>query len=499
MQFVRNIVLDILADIVSSSCNDANDEIEYVASFASRSWTIEAIAFSIGHHSGGHLNCAVTFSLVLGGEVSWNQGLANLLAQCLASILACALLAMIHPCEMDMTTTLATNIPAPGFEDWQVILAEIVGTFLLCFTVWETAVSSAKSCGNNSCLVIGCSVFLAINVLIHVDGCSINPNRSLGPAIVSKLRGCSNFTDGGLAALWMMWVGPLVGGALAAMTRLIFAPQAQSIPSKVKVNWGLQRSDTGFGEESLSKTVDLKAAAAEVVGTALLCFVGCGAAMLNGADTPDKKIVIAMCFGLGVMVNAYSTAHHSGGQLNPAVTLSLVCGQAVPVRQGVVNLVAQSVGSVIGAALLAGIVPCDKDLTTNIASNMRAPGYTEAQVIFGEAVGTFLLCFTVWETAVNPLSDCGKNACLAIGGAVMISVCMLISVDGCSLNPARSLGPAIVASFRGCENYTSGALQDMWMMWVGPCLGGVAAAAVRYPLTDALCKRKEGQEEPAAS
>ena len=62
MQFVRNIVLDILADIVSSSCNDANDEIEYVASFASRSWTIEAIAFSIGHHSGGHLNCAVTFS-----------------------------------------------------------------------------------------------------------------------------------------------------------------------------------------------------------------------------------------------------------------------------------------------------------------------------------------------------------------------------------------------------------------------------------------------------
>eukprot|EP00435_Cladocopium_sp_Y103_P034455 s1145_g8.t2 len=61
--------------------------------------TVMAVAYAIGHHSGGHLNCAVTFSLVLGGAVSWNQGLANLVAQCFASIVACILLVIIHPCE----------------------------------------------------------------------------------------------------------------------------------------------------------------------------------------------------------------------------------------------------------------------------------------------------------------------------------------------------------------------------------------------------------------
>lgn len=445
--------------------------------------TVMAVAYSIGHHSGGHLNCTVTFSLVLGGAVSWNQGLANLVAQCFASILACVLLTVIHPCEVDLTTTLATNIPAPGYTDWQVILAEAMGTFLLCFTVWETAVSTVASSGKNSCLVIGMSVFLAIQVLIHVDGCSINPNRSLGPALVSKLRGCDNYTVGGIEALWMMWVGPLLGASVAAMSRLIFAPKAVLIKRKVSVDWGsMPRSETGFEGNSMA-SLDLKAGLAELVGTALLVFLGCGVASLNGADTAEKKLTIAMEFGLGVAVLAYATGHHSGGQLNPAVTFSLVIGKAVSVGQGVVNLACQVMGSVVGATVLAVMIPCDKDMTTSLASNAISPGYGLGHAIFGEAIGTFLLCFTVWETAVISKSQCGKNACLAIGGSVMISVCLLIPVTGCSINPARSLGPAVVNALRGCDNYTSGGLQDLWIMWVGPCLGGGVAAFARKPLS----------------
>jgi len=443
--------------------------------------SVVAIAYSIGHHSGGHLNCAVTFSLVMGGAVSWNQGLANLGSQCIGSIMACVMLSIIHPCELDLTTTLATNMPAPGFEDYQVVLAEAIGTFLLCFVVWETAVTPVSSCGNNSCLVIGCSVFLAINVLIHVDGCSINPNRSLGPALVSKLRGCDNFTEGGIDALWMMWVGPLLGGLLAAMARMFFSPQAKLLSDQVKVSWGSRRSDTGFGEDSFTK-VDMKAAMAEFVGTMLLVFIGCGAASLNGADTPEKKLVIALCFGIGVMVLAYATGHHSGGQLNCAVTFSLCLGGAVSWQQGALNFVAQSFGAVMGAVLLAIMIPCDKDLTTTLASNMAAPGFSNGHVLLAEACGTFMLCFTVWETAVSPISSCGKNACIAIGASVCISVCLLLPVDGCSINPTRSLGPAVVSAFRGCDNYTSGAMEALWMMFVGPLIGAAAAAIVRYPL-----------------
>mmetsp|Transcript_1839 Transcript_1839/g.4493 ORF Transcript_1839/g.4493 Transcript_1839/m.4493 type:complete len:858 (-) Transcript_1839:71-2644(-) len=453
--------------------------------------SVVAIAYSIGHHSGGHLNCAVTFSLVMGGVVSWNQGLANLASQCLGSIFACVMLSVIHSCDVDLTASLATNMPAPGFEDYQVVIAETVGTFLLCFTVWETAVTPVKSCGNNSCLAIGCSVFLAINVLIHVDGCSINPNRSLGPALVSRLRGCANgVTDNsGLEALWMMWVGPLLGGLLAAMCRVFLAPQATMLSSEVPVNWGLQRTATGFGDES-KKKIDMKAGFAEFIGTMLLVIVGCGAASLNGADTPEKKLIIALTFGVGVMVIASSTGHHSGGQLNCAVTFSLCLGGAVSWAQGAINFVAQSIGAIVGAMILAIIIPCDKDLTTSLASNMAAPGFSEGHVLLGEAMGTFVLCFTVWETAVNPRSSCGKNSYIAIGASVCISVCLLLTVDGCSINPTRSLGPAVVSSIRGCDNYTPGAVDALWMMFVGPLLGAAAAALVRYPLdpTQKLCR-----------
>ncbi|CAE8628948.1 unnamed protein product, partial [Polarella glacialis] len=76
---------------------------------------ILVLAYSIGHHSGGHINCAVTLTLVLGGKVPWYQGLFNFIAQMLGSLSGAVILMGIFPCEDDMTTTLGTNIANPGY------------------------------------------------------------------------------------------------------------------------------------------------------------------------------------------------------------------------------------------------------------------------------------------------------------------------------------------------------------------------------------------------
>jgi len=230
------------------------------------------------------------------------------------------------------------------------------------------------------------------------------------------------------------------------------------------------------------RILDLKAIFAELVGTMLLILIGCGVACAYGPSDGQTRLLVALAFGGGVMAIAYAIGHHSGGQLNCAVTFSLVLGGAVPWYQGLGNFVAQMLGSVLGAIILCGIYPCEEDKTGSLASNMPAPGYEEWRVLFGEIFGTFMLCFTVWECAVTPAASCGKNVCLAIGGAVFVNVLILLPVDGCSLNPNRSFGPAVVSALRGCSNYQEGGLEALWMMFLGPLLGGLLAALMQRPL-----------------
>ncbi|OLQ03309.1 Aquaporin AQPAe.a [Symbiodinium microadriaticum] len=250
----------------------------------------------------------------------------------------------------------------------------------------------------------------------------------------------------------------------------------------LSIQWGIRRTVTGFNpKEQAKRVLDMKAFVAELLGTMMLCTVGCGAAMAYGPVNGPTRLVVAFAFGISVLSIAYSVGHHSGGQLNPAVTLSLVLGKAVPWYQGLLNFVAQMIGSLLAGGLLCVIYPCEADLTTNLASNMASPGYTDVQCVIAEAMGTFMLCFTVWENAVTPISSCGKNACIAIGMAVFVGVLTLLPVTGCSINPARSFGPAVVASLRGCDNYTAGGLDDLWIMFVGPFLGAAVAALAHRP------------------
>jgi len=260
--------------------------------------------------------------------------------------------------------------------------------------------------------------------------------------------------------------------------------------------WGLKRSITGYGDAEArreQRIVDTKAMAAEWMGMFLFVITGCGAACAHGASDGETRLVVAFAFGMAIMVLAFAIGHHSGGHINCAVTLSLVLGGEVPWYQGIANVLAQLMGSVLGACALWVMFPCGADMTTTLGTNIISKPFNTRHVFFAEVFGTFLLCFTVWETAVTPQASCGKNACIAIGFAVFLAHIVLLPIDGCSINPTRSFGPAIISKLRGCNNYTEGGLEDLWVMWAGPLVGAALAAMFQYPFAPGKTK-KDPQE-----
>ena len=207
--------------------------------------SITTLAYSIGHYSGGHLNCAVTLGLVITGNCGLMQGIFNFGSQMLGSILGAAILCAIFPPELDMTKSLGANSVGPKWNWWNALIGEIMGTFLLVFVVHQTA-CNPKSAMNRSqaCIAIGLAVFMAHCVLIPIDGCSINPTRSFGPALFALSRmeaakvqeptaaavgevvvvpqdAVTSAEDeaagpGYWRSMWIFWVGPLLGACLAA-------------------------------------------------------------------------------------------------------------------------------------------------------------------------------------------------------------------------------------------------------------------------------------------
>mmetsp|Transcript_50463 Transcript_50463/g.123060 ORF Transcript_50463/g.123060 Transcript_50463/m.123060 type:complete len:583 (-) Transcript_50463:465-2213(-) len=242
--------------------------------------------------------------------------------------------------------------------------------------------------------------------------------------------------------------------------------------------WGLERSQTGYLIEGkrMPRALDVKAMFAEMLAMTLFVILGCGSACLYGPSDGETRLVVALSFGMSILVLVYTIGHHSGGQINCAVTISLVLGGIIPWYQGLANIISQLIGSLLGAQILAGIIPCDMDKTTNLGTNMVSPMFEDGQAVLGEFVMTYLLCFVVWETRVSRLATVGQNSGIAIGFTVFIAHILLLPIDGCSINPTRSFGPAIVSQNRGCANFTPGGYDDMWIMWVGPILGSIAAS-----------------------
>ena len=212
---------------------------------------------------------------------------------------------------------------------------------------------------------------------------------------------------------------------------------------------------------------------AEAMGTLFLVVFGCGSAVLMG----DKigMLGIAIAFGLSIVAAAYSIGSISGAHLNPAVSLGMVTAGRMSVREFAGYAVAQIVGAIVGAGVIYVIASGKADyvLATNgLGQNGYGPGYLGeyslgAALVF-ETVMTFIFV-TVILGATGKGSQAGF-AGLAIGLTLTAIHLTGINVTGVSVNPARSIGPAL---FAGAH-----ALSQLWVFILAPLVGGAVAGMV---------------------
>eukprot|EP00401_Gymnodinium_catenatum_P031825 CAMPEP_0117538736 /NCGR_PEP_ID=MMETSP0784-20121206/42631_1 /TAXON_ID=39447 /ORGANISM="" /LENGTH=241 /DNA_ID=CAMNT_0005335357 /DNA_START=117 /DNA_END=842 /DNA_ORIENTATION=+ len=216
---------------------------------------------------------------------------------------------------------------------------------------------------------------------------------------------------------------------------------------------------------------------------------------------------VALTSGLCIMVLVYTIGHHSGGHINCAVTFGLVLagkvglGDLCSVPQGVANFVAQISGSIVGATLVALMKGTSSDKTGSLGCNMLALDIGIGEAVLGEILGAFLLMYVVLETAVNELSSNNRMlAPIAIGTAVYLAHSILIPVDGCSINPSRSFGTAVIASLLYADNGSKimAIWKDHWIFWVGPLVGATLAVGV-YRVTNTTARVKANSDKVNAT
>jgi MIP family channel proteins len=212
---------------------------------------------------------------------------------------------------------------------------------------------------------------------------------------------------------------------------------------------------------------------AEFVGTFALIFIGAGA----GALGIGGLVGVALAHGLVVLGFAYSYGHISGTHINPAVTVGILVAGKIDPLKAVGYIVAQVLGALAGASALSWLIGSAGGLgATTLAKNLRVGdsviSISATQGMFIEAVLTFFLVNAVLHCAVS--GKAGNLAGVAIGLTLVFAILMGGPLTGASLNPARTLGPAIV----------TGNMADLWVYLVGPLVGAAAAAALWRGIKD---------------
>lgn len=221
---------------------------------------------------------------------------------------------------------------------------------------------------------------------------------------------------------------------------------------------------------------------AEMVGTCVLVLMGCGAAIFNGGcGTTAQVLTVAFAFGLAVVSMAYAIGGISGCHINPAITLGVWLSKRMSGKDAAMYMLFQVIGGFIGSALLYLILSCGVEVTgTHTGANDVACGL-ETSGLVAEIVFTMVFVLVVLGTT-DAEKGAGNFAGLAIGLSLVLVHIVLIPITGTSVNPARSIAPAV---FEGGT-----ALCHLWIFIVGPFVGGALAALVWKMLTCTKCCKK---------
>ena len=228
----------------------------------------------------------------------------------------------------------------------------------------------------------------------------------------------------------------------------------------------------------------IKKYTAELIGTMVLVLIGCGSVVTASlasayigynAVNPIFYIGIALAFGLAVLAMVYAIGGISGCHINPAISISMLVAGKLSAKDTVFYVVFQCIGAIIGAGLLYAIASGNPAYSL-AANGLGANGFDTASstryslwgVFVAEIVLTFIFLIVI-HGATSERAPKGF-AGIAIGLTLTMIHIVAIPIDGTSVNPARSLGPAIFVG--------GTALNQVWVFWVAPIIGGIIAALV---------------------
>jgi len=208
----------------------------------------------------------------------------------------------------------------------------------------------------------------------------------------------------------------------------------------------------------------MRAALAESIGTFALVFAGAGAIVVDARTHALGHVGVAFAFGLVIVVMIYAVGHVSGAHFNPAVSFAFALTRHFPWSRVGVYWVAQLSGALAAAALLRASLGDRADLGATL------PSVSQGNAFVWELVLTFFLMFVIMAVATDTRAV-GEAAAIAIGGTVGLDALFGGPITGASMNPARSLGPALVG----------GNVHALWLYLVAP-LAGAALGALTYQL-----------------
>lgn len=212
---------------------------------------------------------------------------------------------------------------------------------------------------------------------------------------------------------------------------------------------------------------------AEAIGTLILTFMGCASAMVLGCDISGGHLAVALAFGLSIVATAYVIGGISGCHINPAVSFAMWINKKLSTADLVGYVVSQVIGAIVAGLLLktlAGIFP---DATGGLGSNGIA-NVGLGGAFFVEIILTFIFIFTIF--GVTSSDKFGSVAGIVIGLTLAFVHIVGIPLTGTSVNPARSIGPALFAG--------GNALKDLWVFIVAPLIGAGLAAIVYRIVAD---------------